>query len=170
MCRRDLNTDNFRGCQFPQSKCKEKSVGHLVSSCPSAPSGKTGAFSSSSASELSQLSDSSSKSARQMTKRIRECTSLGFLYSLDAIASLRDHFSPRHLMLTRERKLLISGFGQLSILLVALGALWWARKVRSAVYLAQSLALHCKAHICNTELFTAVGKFKQMVRMTIANI
>lgn len=64
MCRRDLKTDNFRGCQFPQSKCKEKSVGHLVSSRPSAPSGKTGAFSSSSASELSQLSDSSSKSAK----------------------------------------------------------------------------------------------------------
>lgn len=101
MCRRDLKTDSFRGCQFPQfpqSASKDESVGHLFSSRPSAPSGNTGAFSSSSASELSQLSDSSSNSARWMTNTVMKHATHGFLHSLDATVSFHAHFSPRHLM------------------------------------------------------------------------
>lgn len=65
MCRRDLKTESFGGCQFPQAERKDDSVGQLANPRPSAPSGVTEAFSSSSASELSQLSDSSSKSTGQ---------------------------------------------------------------------------------------------------------
>lgn len=89
MCRRDLNTDSFRGCQFPQSDNKDESVRHLLSSRPSVLSGNTGAFSSSSASELSQLSDSSSKSTGEMVRIVTECL------SLNVTDLFHDHCSPR---------------------------------------------------------------------------
>lgn len=88
MCRSDLNTESFRGCQAPQSESKEDSAGHLVSSRPSAPSGRAGPFSSSSASELSQLSDSSSNSARWTTTQFRSMQPW-FLHSLDATQPLQ---------------------------------------------------------------------------------
>lgn len=107
MCRRDLKTDSFRGCQFPQSESKEDSAGHLVSSRPSAPSGTTGAFSSSSASELSQLSDSSSKSARRTTQTFMNMLPLDPF--IPWMQEGRVRFSTRHLP--------ISGLGQLSYIL-----------------------------------------------------
>lgn len=118
MCRSDLNTESFRGCQAPQSESKEDSAGHLVSSRPSAPSGRAGPFSSSSASELSQLSDSSSNSAKRTTQ-ISQHAALGS----SAPWMSHDHFSPRHLVVKLTRRLLTSRSGQLATLLAASGAL-----------------------------------------------
>lgn len=128
MCRRDLKTESFRGCQFPQSESKDESAGHLVGSRPSAPS-----FSSSPASELPQLSDSSSKSARQTTNSVTKCASLdSFALWMQVFA--HDHFSPRHLVVKPARRLLISGSDQLSTLPAATGVLEWARSVQSAMF------------------------------------
>lgn len=85
MCRRDLKTEGFGGCQLPQAERKDDSAGQLVSSRPSAPSGTAAAFSSSSASELSQLSDSSSKSTGQTNR-------YGVCFPLDATARFWGQF------------------------------------------------------------------------------
>lgn len=118
MCRSDLNTESFRGCQAPQSESKEDSAGHLVSSRTSAPSDKAGPFSSSSASELSQLSDSSSNSARWTTTQISQHAALGS-FALWTPPPLQ----PGHLVVKPTRRLLTSSSGQLAILLAASGAL-----------------------------------------------
>lgn len=89
MCRRDLKTESFGGCQLPQAERKDDSAGQGGSSRPSAPSGVTAAFSSSSASELSQLSDSSSKSTGQTNRTGMEC------FPLDATAWFCGHFCLR---------------------------------------------------------------------------
>ena len=126
MCRSDLNTESFRGCQAPQSESKEDSAGHLVSSRPSAPSGRAGPFSSSSASELSQLSDSSSNSAKRTTTQISQHAALGSFIPWMS----HDHFSPRLLVVKLTRRLLTSRSGQLATLLAASGALGgWEQSV-----------------------------------------
>lgn len=170
MCRRDLKTDSFRGCQFPQSESREESVGRLVSSRPSAPSGKTGVFSSS-ASELSQLSDSSSKSARQMTKTVTKRAAPGFLRCPGATVSLHDHFSPRHLWSNPHWFLVLDSY--LYHLLPSAPGGWGqgAGRAQAAVSSPQSLALHCEAHTCRTPSCSpSVGKFKPTIRTATAQL